>query len=176
MLISVRRVLSPVLFLVMCVGLAGGAVAVAQEASPTADGYGGELTKDVLVEETTIESAPGETLSLTRYIIPAGAMLPVHYHPGIQMAAVEQGVLTYHVIDGELPVTRADGTMEVITSGQTVELAEGDAWIEPEGMIHYAENRTDGDVILISTALLSSDEDATILVDLSATPEATPTS
>ncbi len=173
MRVGLRRLKVPVMALV-CALLFGGAMVMAQEASPTADGYGGELVKDVLVQETTIESAPGETLSLTRYIIPAGAKLPVHYHPGIQMASVEQGVLTYHVVDGELPVTRADGTMEVFTSGQTVELAVGDAWIEPMGMIHYAENLTDGDVILISTALLESDEAATIVVDLSATPEATP--
>ncbi len=169
---DVRRLIAGVA--VAMLGLTGGGAVVAQEASPTADGYGGELVKDVLVEETTVESAPGETLSLTRYIIPAGAQLPVHYHPGIQMASVEQGVLTYHVIDGELPVTRADGSLEVITSGQTVELAEGDAWVEPEGMIHYAENLTDGEVILISAALLNTDEAATIVVDLSATPEATP--
>lgn len=163
-----------VTMLTMVFALTGAGVALAQEASPPADGYGGELIKDVLVEDTTVDAAPGETLSLTRYIIPAGAVLPVHYHPGVQMASVEAGTLTYHVIEGEAFVIRADGTLETIVSGETVELAEGDSWVEPEGMIHFAENRTDGDVILISTALLDSDEPATILVDLSATPEATP--
>jgi len=173
-----RLAVRPLLAAAMALTFAttGAGVAVAQEASPTPDGYGGELVKDVLVEDTTVDAAPGETLSLTRYIIPAGAVLPVHYHPGVQMASVEAGVLTYHVVDGELPVTRADGTELTVVSGETVELAEGDSWIEPEGMIHFAENRTDGDVILISTALLESDEPATIVVDLSATPEATPVS
>jgi quercetin dioxygenase-like cupin family protein len=170
---SVRHLLAAAMAVIFA---ATGAGVVAQEASPTPDGYGGELVKDVLVEDTTVDAAPGETLSLTRYIIPAGAVLPVHYHPGVQMASVEAGVLTYHVVDGELPVTRADGTLLTVVSGETVELAEGDSWIEPKGMIHFAENRTDGDVILISTALLDSDEPATIVVDLSATPEATPVS
>jgi quercetin dioxygenase-like cupin family protein len=172
MLASFKGISTSVFMLLALV--AGGSVVAAQEASPTPDGYGGELVKEVLAEDSHVEGAPGETLSLTRYIIPAGAVLPVHYHPGVQMASVEQGVLTYHVVHGQLPVTRADGTMETIVSGQTIELAEGDTWIEPQGMIHYAENRTDGDVILISTALLDSDEPATILVDVSATPVATP--
>jgi hypothetical protein len=41
-------------------------------------------------------------------------------------------------------------------------------------MVHFAQNLSDGEVILISTALLDEDEDATILVDIPATPEATP--
>jgi quercetin dioxygenase-like cupin family protein len=147
---------------------------VAQEATPTADAYGGELVKEVLVSEDQIEAAPGEILTLTRYIIPPGAELPVHTHPGVQMASVESGVFTYTVVEGEVYVTRADDTEETFSSGDTVTFNEGDSWIEPEGMIHFAQNLSDGEVILISTALLDSDEDATILVELPATPEATP--
>lgn len=168
------------LLLVAMLGMLGMLVviaaspATAQEASPAADAYGGELVKEVLVSEDQVEAAPGEILTLTRYIIPAGAELPVHTHPGIQMASVEAGTLTYTVVEGELYVTRADGTEETITAGTTVDLEEGDSWLEPEGMVHFAQNLTDGDVILISAALMDADEDATILVDTSATPEATP--
>lgn len=138
------------------------------EASP--DAYGGTVQKDVLIDDSSDASAPGETLSLTRYTIPAGAKLPVHYHPGVQLASVESGELTYHVVQGELYVTRADGTKTTYESGATVVLAQGDAWEEPEGMIHYAENLTDQPVVLISTALLESDKDATILVDATPAP------
>jgi quercetin dioxygenase-like cupin family protein len=139
-------------------------IAVAQDATPSDDAYGGELVKEVLVSEDQIEAAPGEILTLTRYIIPAGAELPVHTHPGVQMASVESGVFTYTVVEGDVYVTRADGTEETYSSGETVTLVEGDSWIEPEGMVHFAQNLSDGEVILIST----------ILVDIPATPEATP--
>lgn len=149
-------------------------VAMAQDATPTEDAYGGELVKDVLVSEDQIEAAPGEILSLTRYIIPPGAELPVHTHPGVQMASVESGVFTYTVVQGEVYVTRADGTEETYVSGETVTLLEGDSWIEPEGMVHFAQNLSDSEVILISAALMDADEDATILVEIPVTPAATP--
>ena len=149
-------------------------VAMAQDATPTEDAYGGELVKEVLVSEDQIEAAPGEILTLTRYIIPPGAELPVHTHPGVQMASVEAGVFTYTVVEGEVYVTRADGTEETYSSGETVTFVEGDSWIEPEGMVHFAQNLSDGEVILISAALMDADEIATILVDINATPVATP--
>jgi len=142
------------------------ATAFAQDVA-TPDAYGGSVVKEVLGEDEP-DTATGETLALTRYTIPAGAELPVHTHPGVQIATVESGELTYHVVEGELYVTRADGTQETVTAGGTVVFEEGDSWIEPEGMIHYAENLTDEDVVLMATSLLESDEDATILVD--ATP------
>ncbi|MGC4190920.1 MAG: cupin domain-containing protein [Thermomicrobiales bacterium] len=145
------------------------------EATATPDAYGGTVEKDVLIDDSSDAGAPGETLSLTRYTIPAGATLPLHYHPGVQLASVESGELTYHVVEGELYVTRADGTTATYQSGSTVVLAAGDSWEEPEGMIHYAENLTDQPVVLISTALLDSDQDATILVEGTPAPNtATP--
>ncbi|MGC4106641.1 MAG: cupin domain-containing protein [Thermomicrobiales bacterium] len=135
------------------------------EATASPDAYGGTVEKDVLIEDSDETSAPGETLSLTRYTIPAGAKLPVHYHPGVQMASVVSGELTYHVIEGKLYVVRADGTKVTYESGATVVFTAGDSWEEPEGMIHYAENLGDEPVILISTALLETDKDATILVE-----------
>src|SRR5665811_724570 len=83
-------------------------------------------------------AAPGETFELVEYIIPAGAVLPVHTHPGVQMATVESGTLTYHVIDhGSVTVNRADGTEEVVGPGESSAFTVGDSWAEPIGMIHY---------------------------------------
>ncbi len=90
------------------------------------------------------------------------------------MASVESGVFTYTVVQGEVYVTRADGTEETYVSGETVTLLEGDSWIEPEGMVHFAQNLSDSEVILISAALMDADEDATILVEIPVTPAATP--
>ncbi|MGB3328594.1 MAG: cupin domain-containing protein [Thermomicrobiales bacterium] len=149
--------------------------AATAEATASPDAYGGTVEKDVLIDDHEDSSAPGETLSLTRYTIPVGAKLPVHYHPGVQLASVESGELTYHVIEGELFVTRADGTEMTYTSGATVVMATGDSWQEPEGMIHYAENLGTVPVVLIATALLETDKDATILVDATPSPStATP--
>jgi len=118
------------------------------------------------------ESAPGEVLALVRYTIPAGAVLPVHIHPGVQMATVESGVLTYHVIEGgSAPVTRADGTEETIGPGESTTFEVGDAWVEPEGMVHYGENPTSEPVVLMATSLLAADEPAAIPVEV-ATPTA----
>ncbi len=116
------------------------------------------------------ESAPGEVLALVEYTIPAGAVLPVHIHPGVQMATVESGTLTYHVIEnGSAPVTRADGTEEIIGPGESTTFEVGDSFVEPEGMVHYGENLTDEPVVLLATSLLEADEPAAILVE-----EATP--
>lgn len=115
-------------------------------------------------------SAPGEVLALVRYTIPAGAVLVVHIHPGVQMATVESGSLTYHVIaDGSVPVTRADGTEEIIGPGESTTFEVGDAWVEPEGMVHYGENLTAEPVVLMATSLLEADEPAAIPVQI-ATP------
>ncbi len=138
------------------------------EASPEA---APAVVRDVLGSDDP-ESAPGELFELARYTIPAHFALPVHIHPGVQMAVVESGTLTYHVVEnGSIEVTWADGTEELIGPGETATFTVGDSWVEPEGMVHYAENLTDEPVILLSSSLLDADEPTAILVD-EATPAA----
>ena len=111
-------------------------------------------------------AAPGETFELVEYIIPAGAVLPVHTHPGVQMATVESGTLTYHVIDhGSVTVNRADGTEEVVGPGESSAFTVGDSWAEPIGMIHYAENLTTEPVVLMSSSLFDEHEPPSELVE-----------
>lgn len=111
-------------------------------------------------------TAPGETFELVEYIIPARAVLPVHRHPGVQMATVASGALTYHVIShGSVEVNRANGDHEVVGPGQSVTFHKGDSWVEPIGMVHYAENLGDEPVILMSTSLLDDHHPPTELVD-----------
>ena len=131
------------------------------EASPA-------VVREVLGSDEPDE-APGEILELSRYTIPAGFVLPVHTHPGVQMATVELGTLTYHVIaNGEVPVTRADGTKETGLPGDTLTFTVGDSWVEPEGMIHYAENLTNEPVVLLATSLFEEGEPTSEIVE--ATP------
>ena len=126
---------------------------------------------DAPVERRVLSSshplaAPGETLELVQYTIPSGAKLPVHKHPGVQMATIEKGELTYHVVShGEVQVNRHDGDEETIHPGQSATFTSGDSWVEPVGMVHYAENRSDTSVILMSTSLLDDHEPPTELVD-----------
>ncbi len=117
-------------------------------------------------------AAPEEVLQLARYTIAAGARLPVHTHPGDQMATVDAGTLTYHVVaNGEAAVTRADGTTEVLRPGERATFEVGDAWVEPEGMVHYAENLSGAPVVLIAASLFAAGEPLSEIVKL-ATPAA----
>jgi len=129
------------------------------------------VVRDVL-SSAEPESAPGEVLALVEYTIPAGAVLIVHTHPGVQMATVESGELTYHVIEnGSAPVIRADGTEEIIGPGESTTFEVGDSFIEPEGMVHYGENLTDEPVVLMVASLFAANEPAAIPFE-QATPAA----
>jgi quercetin dioxygenase-like cupin family protein len=146
-----------------------GAVGVTAQDAATPEAATGEVVREVLGSAEPAE-ADGELLQLSRYTIPAGAVLPVHTHPGVQMATVESGTLTYHVVsDGEVVITRADGTTETALPGDTVTFEVGDSWVEPEGMVHWAENLTDQPVVLLSASLFGEDEPLSTVIE--ATPE-----
>jgi quercetin dioxygenase-like cupin family protein len=124
----------------------------------------GQVVRHVLSSSHPLP-APGEVLELVQYTIPAGATLPVHKHPGDQMAMVESGKLTYHVMhDGAVKVHRADGTEATVEPGQVTTFTVGDSWVEPAGMVHWAENRTGTPIVLISSSLFEEDVPSTELV------------
>jgi len=58
-----------------------------------------------------------------------------------------------------------DGTEEVVGPGETATFVVGGSWVEPEGMVLYAENRTTEPVVLMSTSLLAENEPPTELVE-----------
>ena len=68
------------------------------------------------------EGAAGLTLELTRVIIPAGAEIAPHTHPGMQLAVVVEGTLTYSVLTGEVEAFHGIATpeqrTEVVRAGQ----------------------------------------------------------
>lgn len=120
------------------------------------------VTRSVLVQAIPA-AAPGHDLQLVRYVIEPGAKLPAHTHPGTQIAWIDSGELTYSVVDGSITVQRgtADGepdAIETLTSGQTTVLKPGDAVIETEGMVHFGENQTDQQVVILASTLLVSGE------------------
>ncbi len=120
-------------------------------------------SRDVLVQGSP-ENASGQVLQLVRYDIPAGVVLAMHTHPGMQAAYIESGVLTYHVVSGgSIPVTRAahDGTPEasgLLAPGETTELYPGDSVVEIDGVVHYGENLGPDTVIILAATLLDPNQ------------------
>src|SRR5262245_24642473 len=86
--------------------------------APTAPGTTAvAVLKQTLASEVDPPGAPGRTLTLMRYTIAPGAQLSPHIHPGVQLASIESGELTYTVISGTATVTRATGTKEEVSGG-----------------------------------------------------------
>ncbi len=165
------RLSSAVWLIALCFAMTGwSAVAAHQDSTPVAEP---PITREVL-SEAEPEAAPGQILQLSRIIIQPGAVLPIHTHPGVQMAWVLSGELTYHVIsDGHSTVLRADGTAEQIGPGESTVFYPGDSLTEPEGMVHYGENLTDEVVVLIVGSLFEIGVPPSAPVT-GATPVATP--
>lgn len=140
-------------------------------ASPAAHaGHAATATTDdtgfqrILVGSVEPASAPGQTLTLWAYHIPAGYQLAPHRHPGYQVARVLAGTLTFHVLEGTAIHVRADGTETTLGPGDVVALATGDAVIENPGLHHFGGNDGDVPVELTTATLFASDEPPAILL------------
>ena len=122
--------------------------------------------------------APGHSLDLAQYTIAPGAVLPIHVHPGMQVAWVQSGELTYHVLKGEVPVGRATDaatpgvttTSETVSAGQVTVLRPGDWVIESPGAVHFAENPGTEPVIIFAATLFEVGEPSAIEVNAEGTP------
>lgn len=115
--------------------------------------------------------APGRTLTLIRYTIAPGAKLSPHIHPGVQLASIQSGTLTYTVESGTATVTRAGGGTEEVTGPATTTLGPGDAVVEHDGMVHFGANDTDQPVVILATLLTEDGKDLAVTVT---TPAPTP--
>jgi quercetin dioxygenase-like cupin family protein len=142
-----------------------GAVSRAQNAG---------ATREILVTGKPA-AAPGKLLQLQRVTIPAHVKLPVHIHPGMQAAWIASGTLHYTIVQGEAQITPApmNGTpspTETLTDGSETDLHPGDSVVETEGLVHFAENRTDEPVEILIASLLTDGIPGTQEVDMTATP------
>ncbi len=122
------------------------------------------VQKDVLATEVDPPGAPGRTLTLIRYTIPAGAKLAPHIHPGVQLASIQSGTLTYTVISGTAEVTRAGGPSEPVTGPTTIRLDAGDAVAEKGDMVHFGANETGEPVVILATLLTEDGRDLAVPV------------
>jgi quercetin dioxygenase-like cupin family protein len=164
------------LLMISLVGLAGDRAFSATpeaETSPVAATPG--AVREV-VNQREPDAAPGEVLGLVRYVIDPGALLPAHTHPGMQVNVVVSGTLHYTVVEGTAYYTLAAdaGTPEAVqqlTSGQTIAFQPGDSFVEPEGMVHFGENRGTEPIVLLTASLFEDGEPPSTEVEV-ATPEA----
>jgi quercetin dioxygenase-like cupin family protein len=115
-----------------------------------------EVTRQILATSNA-STAPGQSLELTRVIVPPKQALAPHTHPGPQLAIIEEGTLTYTIIKGSVQVTRSAATAgaktETASAGQTIELATGDTIVETPGMEHEAKNNTDKPIVIYLSSL-----------------------
>lgn len=160
-----RHLLALLAALLLGLGLPG--VALGEDAATPA------ATPAAVVREVINEgnpaAAPGMVLQLVRYTIPGNIALPAHTHPGMQVNTIASGTLTYTVVEGEASITRADGTMETLSSGETTDLHPGDTLTEPEGMVHFGVNTRDEPIVILTASLFAADEAPSTLVEI-ATP------
>lgn len=123
------------------------------------------VVREILDSQVDPPGAPGRTLTLVRYTIAPGAQLPAHVHPGIQMASIQSGTLTYTVISGTAEVRRgAAATPAPITGPVTTTLGPGDSVTETGDMVHYGANKTDASVVIVASLLTEDGRDLAITV------------
>lgn len=136
----------------------------------TVDG-GEPVVREILGQTDDPPGAtPGQRLSLVRYTIAPGAQLAAHVHPGIQMASIVSGVLTYRVVSGTAVVHRqvdADGvpmSVEEIVGPADTALHPGDTILEYASMQHFGSNRTDDPVVILAALITDAGGDLSVPV------------
>jgi quercetin dioxygenase-like cupin family protein len=152
-----RRRYRPVLIvLAACALLVGGAAigwAVARHGTaPTAK-------RTALARALHPRGAPGRTLGLSRVVIPAGGVIPLHHHEGTQIAYIHSGVLTYHVETGSVKVRRGDAddhprVVHEITAGHTGKIHAGEWIVEQPSTHHRAANNGKQRIVIYLGTLL----------------------
>jgi len=113
--------------------------------------------------------ARGYRLSLTEAVLPAGSGFPPHRHPGMQVAYVQSGTLTYRVFQGKVKIFRGhpgstQKLVRVLHAGQTGSIKPGQWLIETPSLHHQGVNAGHKRVVILLASLLRSDEPPAIPV------------
>jgi quercetin dioxygenase-like cupin family protein len=156
-----------VLILVGAVACGGGtsAVASASGSTPASAGQASlpPVVRDVLAAGRP-SAAPDDNLELVRYTIQPDTALAPHHHPGMQLALIESGTLTYTVIEGTVVVHAAGGATRSIGPGETGTIGPGEWIVEDETIVHFGKNAGSEPVVILAASLLAADEPPAILV------------
>jgi oxalate decarboxylase/phosphoglucose isomerase-like protein (cupin superfamily) len=166
-----RRLLRPLVPLSVLLLLLVGAASCTTEATGTPAGVTSgtapaAIQKIVLNQQKDPPGAPGRTLTLIRYVIAPGAKLSPHVHPGVQLAYIEAGTLTYTIVSGTATVRRAGGDPTPVTGPTTITLDPGDAVTETDGMVHYGANEGAVPLVILATLLTDSSQDLAVTVSI----------
>jgi quercetin dioxygenase-like cupin family protein len=116
------------------------------------------VVREALAQDVNPAGAKGRTLGLSRVDVQPGAQLALHRHPGVQIARIEQGVLTYTVVTGAVNVWRGNPEVKAtkvrtIRAGQTAPIRTGQWIVEKPGTIHRARNRGKKAIVLYVATL-----------------------
>jgi quercetin dioxygenase-like cupin family protein len=116
------------------------------------------VVREALAQDVNPAGAKGRTLGLSRVDVQPDAQLALHRHPGVQIARIEQGVLTYTVVTGAVNVWRGNPEakatkVRTIRAGQTAPIRTGQWIVEKPGTIHRARNRGKKTIVLYVATL-----------------------
>ena len=149
-------------------GVVGSISSVTSEDAPTTTVT---VRTDVLGDLVDPPGGDGSTLSLVRYRIAPGAKLEPHIHPGVQMARIESGTLTYTIESGTALVRRAGTDVDAeVTGPTTITLEAGDTVVERGDMVHFGENRSENPLVIIATLLTEDGRDLAVPVTPTTVP------
>lgn len=164
---SPRRVRAVLLIVVaLLLGAAAGAyatTALRAAAEP--------VVRTALAEAHDPAGAPGRTLGLSRVTVDPGAQLALHRHPGVQIATIARGTLSYWVLRGSVTVRRGDPdsaagarVVRTIAAGQKGKVRTGDWIVEQPGTIHRAANEGSVQIEILISSLFKDGEPPAIPV------------
>lgn len=114
--------------------------------------------------------APGRELELSRVTIPPGVALPVHHHAGTQVAYVEQGSLSFRVVEGSVKVMSSPPgerpkVARRVSAGESTTIERGEWIVEQPEVIHQGANETEEPIELLLSTLFERGADAAIPVE-----------
>jgi hypothetical protein len=150
------------LVLLVSAAVSYAAGAAQRQTSPTA-------VRDALAQAVSPSGARGETLGLSRVVIPPDAQLALHVHPGTQIAYIDKGTLTYTVRTGAVKVYRGQADKDPqlvrrITAGHTAKIRAGQWLIEKPHVQHFGANRSGKPVVILAATLLKNGQPPAIPV------------
>lgn len=146
------------------------AATTAAATAPATGAQPNSVVKEILATQVDPPGAPGRTLTLVRYTIVPGAELPVHVHPGVQLASIQSGTLTYTIVSGTAEVKRASGQTESVTGPSTITVGPNGAVAETADLVHFGANKTDAPVVIVATLLTENGRDPAVTIPPTAPP------
>lgn len=110
--------------------------------------------------------APGALLTIYRFELAPGEVVPPHRHPGATNLHIEVGSMTYRLYEGEATILRGGTTTEPLeASGETL-LETGDGIFYDADAVHEATNPGATSNRVLAVTLMDESQPATIPVDV----------